>query len=153
MSRKTLKKYGGTDANNTEYKYIVEKIDINGNGKFDDIDDGVLIKKYSYDRTNDKLIALISNTFVPNSKVDNTFKTLENDPDIKKIAPSKKSNIIYTEKQISNLETGKKQLPQNQYIAVQDTTSFGQNIQNGFSYGIGREGASLLMDALFSSDE
>jgi len=153
MSRKTLKKYGGADANNTEYKYIVEKIDINGNGKFDDLEDGILIKKYSYDKTNDKLIALISNTFVPNSKVENTFKTLANNPAVEKIAPRKNNKIIYSEKQISNLETGRTQMPQQQYIAVQDTTSFGQNIQNGFSYGIGREGASIFMDALFSSDE
>jgi len=44
-------------------------------------------------------------------------------------------------------------MPRQQYVAVQDNTTFGQNIQNGLGFGIGfgigQEATSQLMDALF----
>ncbi len=160
MSKKVLKKYGGAaDANTVEYKYIIEKIDFDGDGTID----GILIRKYTYDKVNNKLISLVGNKFVPNAKVEKASRMLQqlerNTPSnfapVKKapVAQKRKNTITYSGEQIYDIETGRKQMPRQQYVAVQDNTTFGQNIQNGLGFGIGfgvgQEATSQLMDALF----
>jgi hypothetical protein len=158
MVKKILKIYGGVVAK-ISHKYVVERVDVDKNGQFDDEIDGVLIKKYNYNETT-KELNFIDQKFVLNTEVKNKLQEFNihpadiiNDPNAKTRNKPDKSVKIYTDDEIANFESGRKKLPPTQYVVVQENTSFTQNVQNGlgygFGYGVGRESATLVMDSIF----
>jgi len=154
---KKLKRKGG----NNNIKYLVEDIDVNGDG----IPDGVLVKQYKIDQHNNK--HFISQVFVPNDKLKDDLEQEEKkykqehpeivhqNSDKNYLDPRNNGGLkIVDEKAIARLEDGR-QIPQTQHIIVQDETTLAQHVKSGFGLGIGFGLADMLgnfLQGLFSSE-
>ena len=139
-----LKKLGGKE----QFKYIIEHVDTDGDGKHDDDHDGILVKKFAVKAN--KLV-FVEQKFIDNVRVREIFGNLQeflmNNPDYS--LHNNKGVKIVSDADIIRYESGQKQIPQNQNIIVQDNTSFGQNLKIGLAQGIGHAIAFEAVDAVF----
>lgn len=144
MAKRILKKYGGLKE--SDYKFLIEKVDTDKNGKFDDEWDGVLIKRFTI--VNGKK-NFIDQKFFLNTQIAEAFANLNitHENLIKENSNSNNFNNnpknnggikIADDNAINKIENGG-QLPQAQRIITQDDTSFAQYIKAGAGMGFGSE--------------
>jgi len=158
MVKKILKKYGGNTEN--DYKFLIEKVDTDKNGKFDDEWDGVLIKRFTI--VNGKK-NFIDQKFVLNSQIAAAFNELNINhtnlmaADNHNFNNNPKNNggiKIADDNAINRIENGG-QIPQAQRIIMQDDTSFAQYIKAGAGLGFGSElghAAGDMLAGLFTGE-
>jgi hypothetical protein len=135
-AKKPHKKRGG----NSEPKFIVEKIDIDGDGTFD----GVLIKRYTIDNQNNK--HFLDQKFVPNDRIEEEFTRYKQEhPEFQQQQHIEQFNVnprsnggikVADERAIARLEDGA-QIPATQRVIMQDDTSFAQYVKQGVGVGAG----------------
>lgn len=150
MVKKDLKKYGGTG-----YKYIVEKVDVNNNGRFDDPVDGILIKRFTINSNNKKMFD--TQIFVLNKDVADFFENFYKDNDLHfQNVKNNKTNYNKDVKEVSHeqiirYENGAN-LPSSQHVVYEQQTSFGEYVKMGAGTEIGRKAVDMLFDFAFGGD-
>jgi hypothetical protein len=151
-------------ASQDDIKYLVEDVDVNGDG----IPDGVLVKQYKIDKNNNK--HFLSQVFVPNDKLKERLEKeareykqqhpeiiqqVEQHPDKNYLDPRNNGGLkIVDEKGIARLEDGR-QIPQTQHVIIQDETTLAQHVKAGVGLGVGFGLADMLgsfFQGLFSSE-
>lgn len=150
-----LKKLGGltkpTAVPQEQFKYIIEHVDTDGDGKHDDDHDGIIVKKFAV-KANNSLV-FVNQKFIDNKRVKEIFGNLQeflmNNPHYS--LHNNKGVKVVSDAEIIKYESGQKQIPQNQNIIVQDTTSFGQNLQAGLAQGVGFGVAFGAVEAVFDN--
>lgn len=150
--KKVLKKLGRVaklSVPKEKFKYIIEHVDTDGDGKHDDDHDGILVKKFAV-KANNSLV-FVNQKFIDNKRVREIFGNLQeflmNNPHYS--LHNNKEVKVVSEDDIIKYESGKKHIPHNQNIIVQDNTSFGQNLKTGLAQGIGLAVAFEAVDAVF----
>jgi len=125
---------------NKKYRFLIEKIDIDGDG----IPDGDLIKRYLGDK-------FIDQKFVPIDKYNKLNDIIKDTNNIKPSKSNPKVKMIYKQKDYTN-KINNNQLPTDQRIIVQDNTGFVQKLTsglgNGLGLGIGMAGANAIADGI-----
>ena len=149
--KKVLKKLGGAtkpSVQKEQFKYIIEHVDTDGDGKHDDEHDGILVKKFAVKAN--KLV-FVNQKFIDNKRVKEIFGNLQeflmNNPHYS--LHNNKEVKVVSDADIIRYESGQKQIPPHQNIIVQDNTSFGQNLKTGLAQGIGLAVAFEAVDAVF----
>lgn len=136
-AKKATKKKGGNNI-----KFIVEKIDIDGDGTMD----GVLIKRYTIVGDNHK--HFLDQKFVPNERIEEEFaKYRQEHPEFQSEQSEQSEHFntnprsnggikIADERAIAKFEDGA-QIPMTQRVIMQDDTSFVQYVKQGAGIGAG----------------
>jgi hypothetical protein len=155
---------GGNLALQYDIKYLVEHVDVNGDG----VPDGVLVKQYKIDKNNNK--HFLSQVFVPNDKLKHGLEQevqeykkehpeivqqVQHQPDKYYLDPQHNGGLkIVHEKGIARLEDGK-QMPQSQRVIVEDETTLAQHVKAGVGLGVGFAITDVIIgffQGLFSSE-
>lgn len=160
MSKRLLRKYGGEEEQ-LNYKYVIEKIDVDGDG----VPDGVLIKRYLINNNNRK--RFINQKFVLNDKITDAFdqynihnknivkshnylneeQEQEQTDDFNMNRKKNNGVKIASQKEIERIENGG-QIPPTQRVIMQDDTSMTQYMKQGFGMGLGWAAADVVGDVI-----